>query len=98
MKEQNRMTNELNLLNELHIGDTVGTTKRTVIALTKKADRIVDDSYAHWITICHQDGQLHPYVVWSVVARPDGFSACNGDYCSTLQEAVTIYKKRGGEA
>jgi hypothetical protein len=92
------MTNELNLLNELHIGDTVGSTNRIVIAATKKADRIPGDSYAYWITICHRENELHPYVVWSVVARPNGFEASNGDYCTTLEKAVTIYKKRGGEA
>jgi hypothetical protein len=92
------MTNELNLLNELHIGDVVGTTNRTVITATKKADRIPDDSYAHWITICHKENELHPYVVWSVVAIPQVFEASNGDYCTTLEKAVTIYKKRGGEA
>jgi hypothetical protein len=91
------MTNELNLNNQLRIGDIVGATNRMVIACTKKADRIPDDSYAHWITICHKENELHPYVVWSVVARPQGFEASNGDYCTTLEKAVTIYKKRGGE-
>jgi hypothetical protein len=92
------MTNELNLLNELRIGDIVGTTNRMVIASTKKAERIPDDSYAIWITICHKEGELHPYAVWDVIARPEGFSANNGDYCSTLEQALTQYKKRGGEA
>jgi hypothetical protein len=92
------MQNELNLDNELRIGDIVGATKRIVIASTKQADRIPDDSYAHWITICHKEGELHPYVVWSVVATRNGFEASNGDYCTTLKEAVTMYKKRGGEA
>jgi len=91
------MQNELNLNNQLHIGDIVGTTKRIVLASTKKADRIPGDSYAHWITICFKEDELHPYVVWSVVARPNGFEASNGDYCSTLQQALIQYKKRGGE-
>ena len=92
------MTNELNLLNELCIGDIVGTTNRIVIAFTKKAERIPEDSYAYWVTICHKEGELHPYVVWNVIARPDGFSAVDGDYCSTLEQALIQYKKRGGEA
>ena len=98
MKKQNRMTNELNLLNELHIGDIVGDTNRIVIACTKKADRVPEDSYAYWVTICLKVEAHHPYVVWNVIARPEGFSSVDGDYCFTLQEAVTIYKKRGGEA
>ena len=92
------MTNELNLLNELMIGDTVGDTNRLVIACTKKAERIPDDSYAHWITICFKAQEYHPYVVWSVIARPEGFSPAHGDYCFTLEEALIQYKKRGGEA
>ncbi len=92
------MINDLNLDNELRIGDIVGTTNRMVIVSTKIADRIPGDSYARWITVCHKQAELHPYVVWDVIARPEGFSANNGDYCSTLEQALTIYKKRGGEA
>jgi hypothetical protein len=99
IKKKKHMTedNELNLLNQLYVGDIVGDTDRTVIACTKKADRIPDDSYAHWIAICLKAEAHHPYAVWSVVARAEGFSATHGDYCSTLEEAVTIYKKRGGQ-
>ena len=92
------MTNELILLNELRIGDIVGTTNRMVIACTKKAERIPDDSYAHWVALCHKDGEFHPYVVWNVIARPEGWSAQNGHYSFTLQEALKDYTKRGGEA
>ena len=92
------MTNELNLLNELRVGDIVGSTNRIVIAHTKKAERIPNDSYAYWVTICHKEGELHPYVVWNVIARPEGFSANNGDYCLTLEQALTYYKKRGGQS
>lgn len=92
------MTNQLNLDNELRIGDIVGSTNRMVIASTKIGDRIPDDSYANWVTICYGQNELHPYVVWNVVARLQGFEASNGDYCTTLEQAVTMYKKRGGEA
>jgi hypothetical protein len=92
------MTNELNLLNELRVGDIVGSTNRIVIAYTKKAERIPDDSYAYWVTICHKQGELHPYVVWDVIARPQGFHAENGIYCSTIRQALEAYEKRGGES
>lgn len=92
------MTNELNLLNQLCIGDIVGETNRTVIAATKKAERIPDDSYAYWVAICYKENEFHPYVVWNVIARPNGFVANNGNYCSTLQQAITLYKQRGGES
>jgi hypothetical protein len=78
------MTNELNLNNELRIGDIVGATNRIVIA--------------SWIAICTLEAEYHPYVVWTVTARPEGWSCESGDYCLNIEEAVTMYKKRGGEA
>lgn len=92
------MTNELNLDNELSIGDIVGDTKRIVILSTKRADRVPGDTYATWITVCYKKEELHPYVVWTVIARPEGFAAQNGDYCLTIEEALTHYKKRGGQS
>jgi len=92
------MINELNLLNELRIGDIVGDTNRMVIASTKKVERIPGDCYATWVAICHKEGELHPYVIWDVIARPEGWFAQTGDYCSTLEQAIAKYKKRGGEA
>ena len=91
------MTNTLNEYSELLIGDLVGDTGRTVIAATKRGERIEGDSYAHWIAICHKEGEFHPYAVWTVIARPDGFIAEQGDYCSTISEAVEAYNKRGGK-
>ena len=92
------MTNEINLNNELRIGDIVGATNRMVIASTKMKERVENDSYASWIAICTLDAELHPYVVWTVIARPEGWSCESGDYCLNIEEAVTMYKKRGGEA
>ena len=92
------MTNEINLNNELRIGDIVGATNRMVIASTKIKERVENDSYASWIAICTLHAELHPYVVWTVIARPEGWSCENGNYCLNIDEAVTIYKKRGGEA
>ena len=92
------MTNTLNEYNELRIGDIVGDTKRIVIAYTKLGDRVPGELYARWVTICADKTALHPYVVWTVIARPQGFHAESGDYCSTLEQAVDAYKKRGGDS
>lgn len=92
------MSNTLNEYDELRIGDMVGhPIKRMVIAYTKRNDRVVGDVYASWITICINKEELHPYVVWTVIARPEGFVSESGDYCSTLEDALKAYKKRGGE-
>lgn len=81
---------------ELRIGDTVGDTERTVIACTKKNERVVGDVYATWVAICLDSEALHPYVVWTVVARPEGWLATNGDYCQNIIDAIRMYKARGG--
>lgn len=92
-------SNTLNEYNELRIGDVVGSgTRRMVIAHTKRYDREVGEHYASWVAICHAEGEFHPYVVWTVIARPEGWHAEQGDYCSTLEEALVAYKKRGGES
>lgn len=88
---------QLNVYNQLQLGDIVGDTKRIVIACTKLTERIPNDSYATWIALCVKDTEEHPYAVWHVVARPEGFSAGNGDYCSSIDRAITIYKNRGGK-
>ena len=91
-------TNTLNEYNELRIGDKVGSSaERMVIACTKQNDRIVGDLYATWTAICVEEGAFHPYVVWNVVARPEGWYAESGDYCKTLDEALEVYRSRGGE-
>ena len=92
------MIDTLNEDKELRIGDVVGHTDRIVIALTKMRERVKNDSYASWIAICTLQAEYHPYVVWTVIARPEGWSCESGDYCLNIEEAVTIYKKRGGEA
>ena len=81
----------------LMIGDKVGDTDRIVIAYTKIRDRVPGDSYASWVAICAKEGEYHPYVVWYVIARPNGFLAETGDYCFTLDEALKVYKNRGGK-
>lgn len=91
------MKNELNLLNELQVGDIVGDTNRMVILSTKKSPRIPGNYYATWIAICHKEGEYHPYVVWDVIARPEGWYCQTGDYCSNMEQALIAYQKRGGK-
>ena len=92
------MNNELNLYNELRIGDIVGTTKRMVIACTQTRQRVPDENFASWLAICVKEGEYHPYAVWDIIVTPNGFTAENGDYCFSLTQALSVYKKRGGQA
>jgi len=67
---------------------------KELVSCTKKYDRVPGDTYATWTAICVDETQRHPYVVWTIVARPEGFSAYNGTYCTTLMDAVHHYNKR----
>jgi hypothetical protein len=91
------MTNQLNLLNQLQLGDIVGDTKRMVIACTKIQDYTPGDSLAVWVAICAKDGEYHPYVVWDVAATKSGWHCANGNYCFTLAESLNYYHERGGK-
>lgn len=100
------MENHLTLINgrtsdltyaEPEIGEVLET-GATILALTKQTERVVGDCYASWVTLCYKSGtDYHPFVVWTVIARPDGFSAQTGDYAYTLAEAMKYYEKRGGK-
>ena len=82
---------------EPEIGDVLDN-GATILALTKQTERIVGDSYASWTTVCYKSGSdYHPFVVWTVIARPDGFMAETGNYAFTLTEAMKYYENRGGK-
>ena len=82
---------------ELTLGEVIAP-EITVLALTKKNDRVIDDSFASWITVCYTpNNALHKFTVWTVVARPTGWERYNGDYCETLTQAITHYSGRGGK-
>ena len=83
---------------ELSVGSTING-KATVIACRKIRERVVGDTYATWVALCVKSiDDYHPYVVWTVSARPEGMSAGNGDYAFTLAEGIEFYEKRGGQA
>jgi len=84
-------------LKELQVGDIINKTA-TVVALTKLIERVVGDCFATWVALCvRSDENFHPYAVWKVSARPEGFSAGNGNYARTLKEATEYYNDRGGK-
>lgn len=92
------MTNEYKLTSPLSLGQVIGDTKRVVIACAKVADAEPGESYERWITICFTDKDPHPYVVWDVVAKPNGWSTFNGRYYLTLDAALGEYNQKGGRS
>lgn len=83
-------------MNEVTTGTIVNHTA-VVLLCKKKFDRVVGDCFASWLAICFDGSNpIHPYVVWNVIARPEGFHAEHGDYRKTLTDAVDAYEARGG--
>jgi hypothetical protein len=91
------MTNDIMLFNQLHLGDIIGDTNRMVIAATKIIDYTPGDVFATWVAICAKEEQHHPYVVWDVIARPEGWFCQSGQYAYTLKQALDYYHERGGQ-
>lgn len=71
--------------------------ERISIAVTKTGDR-TQGLYASWVAVFVNFAEGMPFVVWEVIATENGFVAQSGDYCSTLDEALFFYRKRGGKA
>lgn len=72
--------------------------ERIAIAVTKTGER-TQGLYASWVAVFVNFAiEGMPFVVWNVLATENGFVAQNGDYCSTLDEALGRYRKRGGKA
>lgn len=62
----------------------------------RMGERIVGDSYASWTVIAERSATPHPYVVWTLVARPNGWHLEGGTYCAELSEAELVFSQRLG--
>ncbi len=73
----------------------------------KVLERVKGDTYATWTVLCERDEYdkqtglddtdelvVHPFIVWTLVARPEGWSFATGDYYKTQEEALKSYKER----
>jgi hypothetical protein len=67
---------------------------------SKIRERVKGDTYATWTVLCERDGYgkdelvVHPFIVWTLVARPEGWSFASGEYFSTFEDALKSYKGR----
>ena len=78
--------------NILKRGDIVGDTGGIVLECTQLGERVPNEMYASWSALCFlPDNDFTPFVVWVVVARPEGFSAMYGEYRRNLAEALYVY-------
>ena len=52
---------------------------------------------ASWFVLCFLPNDTYtPYVVWTLINRPEGWYAESGDYYRTLDEAQQGYNERAG--
>lgn len=71
----------------LNIGDTLP--NGAIVVAWKHIHDAGDGVHATWKALCiRQDNPFHPYAVWTVVARPEGWLAGHGHYFVTLTEGM----------
>jgi hypothetical protein len=81
---------------ELAVGNKLSHGRVTVIDCTKEAQYVKGGLYSTWTALCVCEDDYMPYVVWTIIARPEGFVRESGEYSKTLKEAMAIYDNRRG--
>lgn len=67
----------------------------TIVRFKKMRERIKGDTYATWVVLARRGpDEFDPYVVWNLIARPEGWSFDQGDYFKGLTEAEKKYDER----
>ena len=70
---------------------------RTLMAFTQITEQEEGGTPARWVAICFTRLSHHPYVVWDIISKPEGWQCANGDYAMGLRQAQEIYYNRGGD-
>lgn len=67
----------------------------TVLDLVKRSERVIGDCYASWLVLVERDkSHRDPWVVWTLIARPDGWMLESGTYCMTEEEGRKAFAER----
>ena len=55
--------------------------------LVKRSERVIGDCFASWLVLVERDSSHRdPWVVWSLIASPNGWTLESGSYCMTEEE------------
>jgi hypothetical protein len=66
-----------------------------ILDLVKRTERVVGDCYASWTVLFERDSSHRdPWVVWNLIARPDGWMVESGSYCMTEEEGRKAFALR----
>lgn len=68
----------------------------TILECHKRSERVKGDCYASWLILIERDASKHrdPFVVWSLIARTNGWMLEHGTYCQTLEEGRKAFEAR----
>jgi hypothetical protein len=80
----------------LRVINSTGDVDVTIVAETRRGERVMGDCFAHWVVIAEREATPHPFVVWNAVARTEGWHFEAGEYYATYDEAYEAYERRGG--
>ena len=65
-----------------------------IVRFRKMRERVKGDTYASWVVLAEREHDLHPFVVWNLIAGKSGFMYEGGDYYAERVEAEARYEKR----
>lgn len=66
----------------------------------KVMERVKGETYATWTVLCERDfvdmeeQVIHPFIVWTLIARPEGWAFSSGDYFADFEQALKAYNDR----
>lgn len=67
----------------------------TILDLVKRSERVVGDCYASWLVLVERNSSNRdPWVVWTLIARPDGWMLESGTYCMTEEQGRKAFAAR----
>jgi hypothetical protein len=69
---------------------------RTII-LSTLIRETSDGLYPVYIAVAHSSQEYHPYVVWYVSERPEGYHAESGEYFHDAKDAIINWQEKGGK-
>lgn len=65
----------------------------TILELSRISERVMGDTYAAWKVLVERDASNRdPFVIWTLIARPEGWSLESGTYCKTEEVARSNWK------
>lgn len=76
--------------------DTKGVGPIRIVDFVRNNEHIIGDVFASWTILAERTAPHHPYVVWILVARPNGWLLESGTYCDGLSDAELAFARRTG--